>query len=154
MKVTEESYRESALAQIEVAQSLIAQRQYPLANYLAGLSVECMLRAYGSRTDTSFDARHDLRRWYEKSSLEEAVSEGQRQSISTALSIVASHWNNSQRYYSVEIYRAEIKQALLDRGIKGDPVKEITRRTVNASLEIVIVGDAQWKNYLRKLSRS
>ena len=154
MKVTAQSYREAAVTHVQAAQNLLDARQYPVANYLAGLSVECILRAYSNHLDATFDARHDLRRWYEKSGLESVVSTKQRAEISTALSIVSSQWNNSQRYYSIELYRAEIKQAKLDRSIKGDPVKEVTRRTVDAALEIVVVGEAQWKNFLKKSGQS
>ena len=154
MKVTAQSYREAAVADVQAAQNMLDTRQYPLANYLAGLSVECMLRAYSNYLDDSFDARHDLRRWYEKSGLEAIVSAKQRAEVSIALSIVSAQWNNSQRYYSAELYRAEIKQAQLDRGIKGDPVKEVTRRTVDAALEIVVIGEAQWMNFLKKLGQS
>lgn len=153
MRVTAQAYREAASIQVEAARNMLEDRQYTLANYLAGLSVECMLRAYSSHLDNSFDARHDLRRWYEKSSLEAIVPTGQRERISIALSTVAAQWNNSQRYYSAELYRAEIKQAQLDRGIKGDALKEVTRRTVDAALEVVVIGEAQWNNFLRRSKR-
>lgn len=154
MKVTEDSYRIAAANHVLSAQSLLEARQYPLANYLAGLSVECMLRAYSSYRNAGFDARHDLRLRYEKSDLDAIVSANQRAEVSVALGVVFAQWNNSQRYYSAALYRSEIKQELLNRGIKGDPAKEVTRRTVDAALVIVVIGEAQWMNFLKKLGRS
>lgn len=61
MKVTAESYLEAAMAHVEATRTLLENHQFPLSNYLAGLAVECLLRAYSHRLDDTFDARHDLR---------------------------------------------------------------------------------------------
>ena len=150
MKVTEDSYRAAAVAHIDAAEDLAEAKQYPLASYVAGLAVECMLRAYSSRLEGTFDARHDLRLWYQRSKFDAIVPVSRVDEISSALVTVASQWNNSQRYYSVELLRAEWKNAELDRGIRGDAGKELTRRLVSAAWEIVTLGEQQWKNSLRK----
>ena len=154
MKVTEDSYRIAAVDHIGVAQDLYEYGQYPIAAYLAGLAVECMLRAYSHRLPGDFDARHDLRLWYRRSRFDVFVPETRKSDIGSALTIVASYWNNSQRYYSVQLLRAEWKNAELDRGIRGDYVKEITRRLVDAAWEVVTLGEEQWKNSLRKSKQS
>ena len=150
MKVTEKSYHEASISHIDAAQSLLDQRQFVLASYTAGLSVECMLRAYAHRVDSTFNGKHNLEIWLKKSRFEAAVPDDRQNDISAALGIVVSQWNNSQRYYSVELLKAEWHSAELDRGIKGDPVKELTRRLVNAALEIVTLGEEQWKNSFKR----
>jgi len=154
MKVTEQSYREASLSHIDVAQSLLEPRQFVLASYLSGLSVECMLRAYAHRVDSTFNGKHDLEIWLKKSRFDAIVPDGRQNDVGVALSTVVSQWSNSQRYYSVELLRADWKSAGLDRGIKGDPVKELTRRLVNAALEIVTLGEEQWKNSLKRSQNS
>lgn len=151
MKVTAQSYREAALSRASTAQDLYEQKNSVAASYLAGLAVECTLRAYAHRAEKPFDARHDLWNWYQKSGFESVVPSSRRADISIALGLVVSHWNNSQRYYSLELLRAEWKNAELDRGVRGDFVKELTRRLVDAAWEIVTLGEEQWENSLRKL---
>lgn len=150
MKVTAESYRLASLSHIDVAQSLLEKKEFVLASYLAGLSVECMLRAYAHRVDSIFDGKHDLQNWLKKSRFDAVVPDDRQKDISADLSLVVSQWNNSQRYYSLELLRAELKSARLDRGIQGDFVKKLTRRLVSAALEIVTLGEEQWKNSLKQ----
>jgi len=150
VKVNEQAYREASLGHIYVAQNLLEQNQFLVASYLAGLSVECMLRAYAYRVDSAFNARHKLDEWYKKSHFDAVVPEDRQKDIGAALSLVVSQWNNSQQYYSLELLKSSWKSAELDRGIKGDFVKELTRRLVNAALEIVTLGEAQWKNWLKR----
>ena len=154
MKVTEDSYRVAAVDHIDAAEDLAEAKQYPLACYVAGLAVECMLRAYSYRLEGEFEARHDLRLWYRRSKFDAIVPSSRVDEVSSALVTVASHWNNSQRYYSAELLKAEWKNAELDRGVRGDVVKELTRRLVSAAWEIVTLGEKQWKNSWQKSKAS
>ena len=150
MKVTADSYRTAAVNHIGSSQDLVEAKQYPLAAYVAGLSVECMLRAYSQHVSATFDARHDLRVWYQRSRFDAIVPTSRALEVGSSITVVATHWSNSQRYYSVELLRAEWKNDELDRGIRGDLVKELTRRLVDAAWEIVTLGEEQWVNSLRK----
>ncbi len=150
MKVTEDSYRIAAVNHIGVAQDLVDSGQYSLASYLAGLAVECMLRAYSHRTAGEFEARHDLRLWYKRSKFDVFVPASRSDETSTAIALVIGQWNNSQRYYSLELLRAEWKFAGLSRGIRGDFVKECTHQLVDAAWTIVLLGEEQWKNSFTK----
>lgn len=154
MKVTEKSYHEAAISHIDVAQSLLDQKQFVLASYIAGLSVECMLRAYAHRVSNTFNEKHNLEVWLKKSRFDAVVPHDRQNDISAALGLIVSQWSNSQRYYSVELLRSEWHSAELDRGIKGDPVKELTQRLVDAALEIVTLGEEQWKNSLKRSQNS
>jgi len=150
MKVTEDSYRIAAGNHASIAQNLVDSGQYPLASYLAGLAVECMIRAYSYRIVGEFDARHDLRLWYRRSRFDAFVPENRRVDLVSAFTIIVARWNNSQRYYSVELLKAEWKSAELDRGVRGDFVKERTRQLTDAASTIVALGETQWKNSLRR----
>ena len=61
MASTAETYRYAVKENLERAQELFGAEQYFLAHYLAGLAVECHLRAYLRRKTSEFDSRHDLR---------------------------------------------------------------------------------------------
>ena len=145
MKFTAEAYHEVSLEHIDSARELLDQKQYALANYIAGVAVECILRADSFRLDTSFDCRHDLRLWYDAAKFDNIVPADRRELISLSEGIVYTHWSNSQRYCSINFLRAYFKLAGLDRGIRGEFVKELTRKTVEAAFEIVTLGDRQWK---------
>ena len=41
--------------------------------------------------------------------------------------------------------RAMFKRRKLDRGIRGDPLKELSRRIYDAAMEIVTLGTQRWK---------
>lgn len=146
MRVTAESYFHAAQDHVEDASILWGRGRFVLAHYVAGLAVECMFRAYAVRHLTAFDARHDLRQWFEAARFDEVVAKKRLVSIEAAYSTVATQWNSTQRYYSIEILRAYFRDAQINRGIKGDAVKELSRRIVEAALEIVTEGVLRWKN--------
>lgn len=150
MRVTEDLYCITSVNHIGVAQDLVDAGQHPLASYLAGLAVECMLRAYSHRIAGEFDARHDLRLWYKRSKFDVFVPASRSDEISLAIALVIGQWNNSQRYYSLELLRAEWKSAGLSRSIRGDFVKECTHQLVDAAWTIVSLGEEQWKNSFTK----
>ena len=150
MKFTGEAYYEAALEHVDTSRELLNLQRYALANYTAGVAVECIFRAYSYRYDKIFDCRHDLRAWYDAARFDNIVPELKRSEISAALSVVTTHWANSQRYCSVRSLRAYFKLAQLDRGLRGDLVKELCRRTVDASFEIVTLGDRQWDKSFKK----
>lgn len=55
-----DSYKAAAHEHVNAARELYNRQRYALAHYVAGLAVECMLRAYRCRIDSVFDSRHDL----------------------------------------------------------------------------------------------
>lgn len=156
MRFTAQAYRDAALEHVAAARELYdaATPRYALAHYVAGLAVECMLRAYRYRIDAEFDERHDLSVLYKAARFEEIVPDDLREAIGTARGVVVSQWQNNQRFCSEDFLRAFLKRAALDRGIKGDYVKERTRRIINAAFELVSLGDRQWKKPLKQSGRS
>lgn len=57
---------------------------------------------------------------------------------------VWSRWKNNYRYVGDERLRVEIKRLQLDRGLKGDSLKENARIVVEIAFEIVNKGTFQW----------
>jgi len=103
-----------------------------------------MFRAFAARRKSDFDERHDLERLYETSRLSEYVSEGQTEQIGAAFSTVLSTWHNSQRYFDYTYLRTYFRKSGLSRGMRGDPVKAVTKQTLEAALKIVSIGEAKW----------
>jgi len=60
MASTEETYRAAAKEHLSRAQAQFDADEYFLAHYLAGLAVECHLRALMRQRSNDFDPRHDL----------------------------------------------------------------------------------------------
>lgn len=122
-----------------------------MAHYVAGLSVECLFRAYRRLETDEFDERHELRdlvrTFYRRLESEQL----NRQIVGEALGTVVARWLNNHRYRSEDELRKFLKRRLLDRRIKGDFLKENSRRIVDAAQTIVGIGDAQW-NSLRRFS--
>jgi len=150
MKLTADEYYRAAQDHVGAARLLYDEGRYVLAHYVAGLAVECLFRAYAVRNGEPFDGRHDLRKWLEIARFDEAITPSRLEATSFAYNVVIIQWNSTQRYYSDSFLRAFFRNTQLDRGIKGDVVKELTRRIIEASLAVVNEGTAQWKNWKKK----
>jgi hypothetical protein len=99
------------------------------------------------RNGVSFDSGHDLKKWLELSRFEDVVGSGRSESVSIAYGTVFRQWNSVHRYYSGQFLRAYFRAARVDRGIKGDALKELSRRLYSAARLIVTEGDMRWKNW-------
>lgn len=137
-------YSVAAQEHITVAVELHEAGRYVLAHYVAGLSVECLFRAYRHRIDPQFDERHDLYELYRAARFDENVPEERRVEIGAALTEVVRRWNNDFRFRSEAALRSYLKQARLDRHIRGNFLKESSRRIVNAAYVLVELGASQW----------
>jgi len=145
MKLSGDDYIGGAAERVQAARVMYDGGRYVDALYLAGVAVECVLRAYAKEENDEFDGRHDLLRLLKAATLEQFVGEKQRQSISAALGEVWARWKNNYRYAPDPRLRAEVKRLQLDRGIKGDALKENARVSLENALVIVNKGTFQWK---------
>ncbi|HEX5242268.1 MAG TPA: hypothetical protein VFW23_03320 [Tepidisphaeraceae bacterium] len=127
-------------------QPLYDQREYVLAIYLAGVAVESMFRAYRGRFDPEFSSRHDLYELAKESRFASHVPDSLFAKYAADLGVVAARWSNSHRYRSEIALRKYIKRVKLDRGVKGDALKENARRIINSAFELVTLGAQIWKN--------
>ena len=139
-----DGYRAAATEHIVVANELFDDGRYVLSNYLAGVSAECIFRAYRFRIDPEFDARHDLLKLYRMAKFSEVSPRDRENEYAAYVGTVAAQWSNNHRYRSERALRAHLKQGRLDRGMKGDFLRELTRRCVHAATEIVTLGVAKW----------
>jgi hypothetical protein len=138
-------YLDAAREHIPVAVELYDAAHYVLSVYVAGLAVECMLRAYRMRQCAEFDARHDLLELYRISKFADVLPEKRIAEYTALLGNVAFAWSNAHRYRSEKSMRAVWKRMRLDRSVRrGDFVKELTRRAVHAAAELVTLGVQRW----------
>jgi hypothetical protein len=139
-----EVYRAAGEEHVTAARELHETRRHVLSHYVAGLAVECLFRAYRFRLDPEFDARHDLRELYRASEFDTIIPDGVKPEVSAALGEVVSRWNNDFRFRSEASLRNYLRKAGLNHGVRGDFVKESSRRIVEAALVIVNLGVSQW----------
>jgi hypothetical protein len=138
-------YRDVAVEHVTVASELYEAGRYVLANYVAGLAVECIFRAYRHMIDPEFDSRHDVEKLYRLARFADVVSESSMEEMSAALGDVVTLWSNDHRFLSEAGLRKRWTKSRLYKGIKGDFVKERVRQLVNSASSIVSVGAAKWK---------
>jgi hypothetical protein len=140
-----ETYRDAAIEHLTVANDLYGLDRFVLANYVAGLGVECILRAYRHMLDPEFDSRHALGRLYNLAKFDDVVPAGKEEVVGAALGDVINLWSNDHRFLSEAALRKRWSKRKLYEGIKGDFVKEQVRRLVNSANQIVSIGAARWK---------
>jgi hypothetical protein len=114
---------------------------------VAGLAVESLFRGYRCRISPEFDARHDIHALYRLSRFAVVVPQSRVGVYGEMVGSVAARWSSSHRYRSHHAFARWLKRLKLDRGIKGDPVKENTRRLLNAASELVSLGVKQWSHW-------
>lgn len=100
MNLTADDHYWAALDRIRAAELLHSDAKYGSAIYLAGVAVECILRAYRVRFDPEFDSRHDLPALLTASGLQNYVPEKRRAEVAAALGDVWARWRNDYRYAS------------------------------------------------------
>jgi hypothetical protein len=119
-------------------------RSWVLLHYVAGLAVECVLRAYKARRDQALDVRHDLQRLAKKGGFWDVVPTRKVEALSRALGVLVARWDNRHRYRSEAALRKFItSRKLFPRG-RGELLEESGRLIMNASVEIVTVGVERW----------
>ncbi len=152
-------YFQAAVERLEQAhENYRTGKSYALSMYCAGLAVECLLRAYRWREDTSFEGRHRLLKLLKdcglltvneehlrERGLEEADVGRLSEELSTAVSEVATLWNNNMRYASEARLKAFLVSINRHLGQKGDPRKANALSLLNSARMIVERGVFLWK---------
>ncbi len=137
-----EVYKEAAKEQKALAQEMHEQGRYVMAHYLAGLAVECLLRAYHYCLNPVFSGRHDLQALYRDAQFDAVVSPEDKRKVNAAMTEIVRRWSNCHRYRSEEALRLFLRRANLGR--KGKFVRESSRRIVNAAIVIAEIGVLKW----------
>jgi hypothetical protein len=126
--------------------SLYERGHHALAIYRAGLAVECVFRAFRQKKGLPFTQEHKLSKLAEEAGFPQLVAERDRVDFDAATSALAGAWQNSHRFRSNGVMRRFLKQNELDRGVKGDYLRENARRLTSRALLLVSLGVKQWKH--------
>ena len=146
VEFTAKLYRKAAVERADSLRRLYDHREYVLAIYVAGVAVESMFRAYRAKINPEFSSRHDLFELARESHFADHVPNPLAAQYAADLGVVAWRWSNSHRYRSEAALRKYLKRAGLDRGIKGDALKENARRAVESAIDLVKLGERLWKD--------
>lgn len=146
VEFTSDVYLTAALERAGALQKLYDDGEYSLALYVSGVAVECMFRSYRTEIESPFSARHDLYALAKEARFAERVPERLKEKYAADLGAIVTRWNNAHRYRSEQATLKYLNRAGLYRGIKGDVLKENTRKAVNAAIDIVQLGARRWKS--------
>ena len=154
-----EHYYQTAIERMRQAQHLYREgASFALAIYVGGVAVECLLRAFKGRRDSTFDERHDLQRLFAASGLlrvDRAKLQAKRwtdaqidehlKTLEVAANEIHRLWGNNYRFASEERLRAHVKKLLGPRRIEGDFLKEQARQFLNSAQMFIDKGVLQWQ---------
>jgi hypothetical protein len=147
---TAQAYRDAAKEHLGRADQLFREEPYFLAHYVAGLAVECHLRAYLRQVTKEFDSRHDLNGLAKESGFYDVVPTKQAARFSAVFGLLNARWRSNHRYYSERQFLDYMNEpnamAQDDIRARGDKWKNLTRTVVNAAHEIINQGEAKWKS--------
>ena len=145
MDFTAESYRIAALEHLQRAQEFHAEGHYFLAHYFAGVSVECLLRAFLLRISPEFDARHDLYQLARSSRFFDFVPYELQREYGFKFTTLNLRWRSSHRYATEEQWRDYLSGLKADFSLKGERTKNNSRTVLNIAYDIVSLGDNKWR---------
>lgn len=151
MRLDADHYYQAAPERLRQAWRLYHQGEsYALAMYVAGVAVECMLRAYKLRKDSVIDERHNLVRLFETCGIMDSARKGRRQveerthRLRTAIRAISFSWANDYRYTSEQRMRTHLRTLNLHLRIRGDWLKPNALQLLNAADTIVTAGTELW----------
>lgn len=78
------------------------------AVYSAGLSIECLLRAFITKNSSSFDSRHDLSKLFVESKISQILSPKDRDKMTLAIQVAVKYWTNATRYESIKSVKRKL----------------------------------------------
>jgi HEPN domain-containing protein len=145
MRIEAVDYFVSAQERLNDANLLYEKARYSFALYTAGVAVESLLRAYIFRINTKLEAAHNLELLLDVSNLQSLVTPAESQQVFTAIDELYRRWRNDLRYTSNDRLRRRLKKDKLDRGIRGDFLKENCRIAIDKAAIILKIGVATWK---------
>lgn len=142
---TAQSYREAALEHLSQAQFLHSDaRRYSLTHYIAGVAIECMLRAHGLRADDEFTGRHDLIQLALRANFFDLGRGAKRPEYIAEVTEANLRWRSNHRYFTQGQLRSHLNDVGVDQRIRGDKLKYNSQRMYNLAEEIVRLGELKW----------
>jgi HEPN domain-containing protein len=146
MNFRPEHYLEAAREKVASAFNLYTDSSYVDSLYLAGVAVECLLRAYHLRKTDKFDDRHDLIDLMKQSSIADFIPIEMNREFGASLTAVWRRWKNNYRYACESRLSSELRNMGLYVGIKGNPLKENVRITLSAAKKLINAGVLSWNS--------
>ena len=141
----------ASIERMEVAWNCLDRKDYALAVYLGGLSVECILQAIVLKLGGVRDAKHSLPIWLARCpvSMQDAIKGTAR----NEWNLVVALWDNSLRYVSKDGLLGYLRQKGYTTGIYGGPESVLRKngKALVAAAEVVQrKGLAQWVSFTKK----
>jgi len=145
MRIDAVDYFDAARERLTQANLLYDKAHYSIALYVGGVAVESLLRAYVVRLDPKLEAAHNLPMLLKASNLRAFTTPIEYQQTGAAIVDLFKRWKNDLRYISNSRLRRRLKKQKLDRGIRGDYLKENCRIGLETTTTILRIGVAKWK---------
>ena len=144
------AYLRCAEERIVDAQRLHEAGRYGAAHYVAGVAVECVLRAYwGRRNPGKFHSGHAVRRLCNEARFLDYLPNTDEVQVGAraALGVVESRWLNSHRFRDESGLRRWLQEdAGLDpRVSKAKALRHSSEQIVEAALDIIVYGRQSWR---------
>jgi len=92
-------YFDAAGERLGDAHNLYKGERFGFALYAAGLSIECVLRAFRTRMSNQFDEKHDLVQLFD--GCDKQFFGGDRREIDAAINAAWKGWRNDYRFHRV-----------------------------------------------------
>lgn len=150
MKTTNYTYRDYYDAAICRAEDLVHlqydQKRMIFSLYCAGVSIECMFRAYITKNTSDFDSKHDLERLYDKSKMALLLTADEKEEMTIAVKVANKIWNNNLRYTSEKRMKRIIAHQIVKAKIK-DINKYLNKHysdIFEAHETIIKIGKQKW----------
>jgi hypothetical protein len=115
--------------------------------YCAGVSTECMFRAYILNETKEFDSKHDLYKLFIKSKMMLRMSESEREQLSLSVKRISDFWFNNLRYTSDKRAKRKIAHKLVQRTNFKDINKYLEKQNIDifeATEKIIEIGKNKW----------
>src|SRR5207248_7404926 len=126
--VTADEYRWAAYENLRAAENADQGSHFVAGHYLAGLAVECILRAYRWRINEAWEGRHNLPRLAEEAEYFNLVSRRYRSRFASQFNDLVRRWRNDHRFYSsskLETYLTRIRIASSTQSRLAENSKEM-----------------------------
>ena len=143
---TAETYRDTAKEHLARALILHDAEEYFLAHYIAGLAVECHLRAYLRRRTNQFDSRHDLYELAKEAEFYRIVPRDQEEEFTAAFQTLNLRWRSNHRFYSQRQFLDYMNEIRAGFNAKGDRAKNMSRTLLGLADKIIRQGENKWNS--------
>lgn len=144
-----QDYFDAATERFGQAMDALSSHKHGLALTLAGVAVECLLRAF-REPNVPFNSRHDLMVLADEANFLPKRSQKQKESLSAELTALRMVWRNNHRYRSEAKLQTWLKELDLMRfqAAKGD--KGALKMAAASALEnakiVMAYGVTKWES--------